>query len=208
MRILKKLLNPSVAKPISLFLKYVCYFVIAFYILCLILSFMGRLSFFLHTDKGSYEYAIFSEENHGRHSRTMTISTKDNIHVWTDENGKIDFVTHIGLSLMYAVQLIPLILGYWFLSLVFSNISRGKIFVEQNALYLLYFGLIQLFVSVIVPFCKLLICHVTNLLSDSLIRISTGQNFLSGIGPGIAFIVAAYIIHYGIYLQDEVDHTI
>ena len=26
--------------------------------------------------------------------------------------------------------------------------------------------------------------------------------------PGIAFIVAAYIIHYGVHLQDEVDHTL
>ena len=26
--------------------------------------------------------------------------------------------------------------------------------------------------------------------------------------PSIAFIVAAYIIHYGVHLQDEVDHTL
>lgn len=31
---------------------------------------------------------------------------------------------------------------------------------------------------------------------------------LNSIVPSIAFIVAAYIIHYGISLQDEVDHTL
>ena len=31
---------------------------------------------------------------------------------------------------------------------------------------------------------------------------------LSALIPGIAFLVAAYIIHYGVHLQDEVDHTL
>lgn len=33
-------------------------------------------------------------------------------------------------------------------------------------------------------------------------------NMLNRLFPGIAFLVAAYIIHYGIRLQDEVDHTL
>ena len=33
-------------------------------------------------------------------------------------------------------------------------------------------------------------------------------SLLEALIPGIACVVAAYIIHYGIYLQDEVDHTL
>ena len=46
---------------------------------------------------------------------------------------KIDLITQIGLSAMYAVNVIPLILGFWFLSRMFNNVSKGQIFVEQNA---------------------------------------------------------------------------
>ena len=38
--------------------------------------------------------------------------------------------------------------------------------------------------------------------------IATGQGVLNTVISGIAFIVAAYIIHYGVHLQDEVDHTL
>lgn len=208
MRILKRLVAPSIAKPASYFMKFACYFVILFYILCLVLSFMGRQTFFLHTDTGTYERAIYTEENHAPHSRTMTVRMGDDIHVWTNDNDQIELTTHLGLSFMYAVHVVPLILAFWFLSRVFSNISKGEIFIEQNAAYLLYYGLLQLFVAILVPFLKLFICHCTNLISGSQISISTGQDMLNSIVPSIAFIVAAYIIHYGISLQDEVDHTL
>ena len=40
------------------------------------------------------------------------------------------------------------------------------------------------------------------------ISLSVNNNLPDYIFQGIAFLVAAYIIHYGINLQDEVDHTI
>lgn len=208
MRMLKKLIAPSIAKPASSFMKFVCYFAILFYILCLTLSFMGRQTFFLHTSTGTYERAIYAEENHAPPSRSMTVHTGDDIHVRANANDQIDLTTHLGLSLMHAVHTVPLIFAFWLLSRVFSNINKGEIFTEQNALYLLYYGALQLFAAIFVPFLKLFLCHLVNLISDSQISISIGQGMLKGIVPNIAFIVAAYIIHYGIYLQDEVDHTL
>lgn len=208
MRIFQKLLVPSIAKPASCFMRFACYFIMLFYVLCLVLSFMGRQTFFLHTSTGTYERAIYAEENHTPHSRSMTVHMGDDIHIRTNDNNQIDLSTHLGLSFMYAVNVVPLILAFWLLSRVFSNINKEKIFTEQNASYLLYYGLLQLFVALFVPFLKLSICHVVNLLSGSQISMSTGQDMLNGIVPSIAFIVAAYIIHYGIYLQDEVDHTL
>ncbi|MCI8527310.1 MAG: DUF2975 domain-containing protein, partial [Oscillospiraceae bacterium] len=97
---------------------------------------------------------------------------------------------------------------YWFLSRVFSNINKGEIFTEQNSSYLLYYGILQFSVAVFVPFIKLLICWLTNLVSNGQMSISTGQTMFNMLIPSIAFIVAAYIIHYGVHLQDEVDHTL
>ena len=208
MKFIQKLANERFARPAAQLVKFACYFVICFYVLCTVLSFMGRQSFFLHTKTGTYERAIYAEENHAAHSRSMTVFTGDDIHVWTNDNDQIDLTIQIGLSLMYAVHIVPMIFAYWFLSRVFSNINKGQIFTEKNSSYLLYYGMLQFSVAVFVPFIKLLICWLTNLISNGRMSISTGQAMFNMLIPSIAFIVAAYIIHYGVHLQDEVDHTL
>lgn len=208
MKLFQKLLNEPFAKFSAKFMKVACYFVIFFYVLCLGLSIIGRQTFFLHSQTGTYERAIYAEENHNPTSRSFTVSIGDDIHVWTNDDDKIDLKTQVGISIMYAVNVVPLIFAFWFLSQVFSNVSKGKVFTEKNAVYLLYYGLLQFFTSLAVPFIKLFICNLVNLVSDSRLSISTGQTMLNTLIPSIAFIVAAYIIHYGIHLQDEVDHTL
>ena len=208
MKLFQTLANERFARPAAGLIKFACYFVICFYVLCTILSFMGRQTFFLHTKTGNFERAIYAEENHNAHSRSMTVSMGDDIHVWTNSSDQIDLTIQLGLSLMYAVNTIPMVLAFWFLSRVFSNIYRGEIFIEKNASCLLYYGLLQLFVAVVVPFIKLFLCWLTNLVSDGRMSVSTGQRMFNMLIPSIAFIVAAYIIHYGVHLQDEVDHTL
>lgn len=208
MKFIQELANERFARPAAQLMKFACYFVICFYVLCTVLSFMGRQSFFLHTKTGTYERAIYAEENHAAHSRSMTVFTGDDIHVWTNDNDQIDLTIQIGLSFMYAVHIVPMIFAYWFLSRVFSNINKGQIFTEKNSSYLLYYGMLQFSVAVFVPFIKLLICWLTNLISNGRMSISTGQAMFNMLIPSIAFIVAAYIIHYGVHLQNEVDHTL
>lgn len=208
MKLFQTLANERFARPAAGLIKFACYFAICFYALCTVLSFMGRQTFFLHTKTGNFERAIYAEENHNAHSRSMTVSMGDDIHVWTNSSDQIDLTIQLGLSLMYAVNTIPMVLAFWFLSRVFSNIYRGEIFIEKNASCLLYYGLLQLFVAVVVPFIKLFLCWLTNLVSDGRMSISTGQRMFNMLIPSIAFIVAAYIIHYGVHLQDEVDHTL
>ena len=208
MKLFQTLANERFARPAAGLIKFACYFVICFYVLCTVLSFMGRQTFFLHTKTGNFERAIYAEENHNAHSRSMTVSMGDDIHVWTNSSDQIDWTIQLGLSLMYAVNTIPMVLAFWFLSRVFSNIYRGEIFIEKNASCLLYYGLLQLFVAVVVPFIKLFLCWLTNLVSDGRMSVSTGQRMFNMLIPSIAFIVAAYIIHYGVHLQDEVDHTL
>lgn len=202
MKLFQTLANERFARPAAGLIKFACYFAICFYALCTVLSFMGRQTFFLHTKTGNFERAIYAEENHNAHSRSMTVFMGDDIHVWTNSSDQIDLTIQLGLSLMYAVNTIPMVLAFWFLSRVFSNIYRGEIFIEKNASCLLYYGLLQLFVAVVVPFIKLFLCWLTNLVSDGRMSISTGQRMFNMLIPSIAFIVAAYIIHYGVHLQD------
>lgn len=208
MRLIQKLTDERFARRAARFMEFACYFSIGFFALCTVLSFMGRQEFFLHTSTECYEHAIFAEEDHDPHSRGMTVHMGDEIRVWTGDGDRLDPAVHMGLSLMYAVHTVPLMLAFWCLSRVFSSIHKGGIFTEQNASCLLSYGLLQFFIAVFVPFLKLLICWLTNLVSDNHVTVSTGQAMFSTLIPSIAFIVAAYIIHYGVHLQDEVDHTL
>ena len=208
MKKIRNFANESLAKSAARFMKYICYVVILFFIAGLGLSVVGRQTFILHTSTGTYDNAIYSETNHDWTSRGPTVSMNDEVRVIAYDGNKIDVITQIGLSAMYAVNVIPLVFGFWFLSRVFNNIHKGRIFIEQNASYLLYYGLIQIAVAVLVPFIKLFISYFANKFTGSVLSISTGQNSVIGLASNIAFIVAAYIIHYGVHLQDEVDHTL
>ena len=128
-------------------MRYVCYFVIFFHVLCLVLSLMGRQTFALHTSQGTYDRAIYAEEDHDPTSRVFTVSVNDDIFVWANEEDQIELTTHLAISLMFALGAVPLIFAYWFLSRVFANISEGQIFTEQNASCLLYYGLMQMIVA-------------------------------------------------------------
>ncbi len=200
--------NERFAKSACRLMRYACYLVMLFYTLCLVLVLLGRLSFSLHTESGYYENAIVAETNHAPASRSFTVSTADSLHVWANGDGQIDWTIQAGLIFLYAVNIVPLLYGFWLLSRVFANVAAGRIFTEQNAGYLFSFGCIQFAVALFVPFLKLLICYITNLFADGRISIGTGSEMLSNVFPSIAFFVAAYIIHYGIHLQDEVDHTL
>ena len=208
MKFIQKLTNDRFARSAARLMKYICYFVICFYVLGTLLSFMGRQTFFLHTKTGSFDRAICAEEDHDFDSRGMTVSTGDDIHVWTNKNDQIDPIIQIGLSLLYAIHALPMAFACYLLSRVFFNIHQGQIFTQQNSVYLLYYGVIQFSVAVFVPWIKLLICRLVNLVSNGRMSIFTGQAMLQMLLPSIAFIVAAYIIHYGVYLQDEVDHIL
>ncbi|MCI8417257.1 MAG: DUF2975 domain-containing protein [Lachnospiraceae bacterium] len=208
MKLIQKLTSEPFARAVARCMKFICYFVISFFVLCTALSFLGRQTFFLHTKTGTFENAIYAEKIHGSYPRGMTVHMGDEIHVWTNDGDQISPAIHVGLSLMYAIHVVPMVFAFWFLSRVFSNIQKRQIFTEQNATYLLYYGLLQFSVAVFVPFIKLLICWLISLVSDSQISLSTGQATFHMLFPSLVFLVAAYIIHYGVHLQDEVDHTL
>lgn len=210
MKSVKSLLNQKLVTRIAKVMKVFCNVVIILFILMLALSFLGRLQYILSVGGTTYENAIYAEENHDfTTTRALTVSSNDSLRVHAAaDDGTIELLTYIAIVLMYAINIIPLMFAYWFLSKVFANVAKGEIFVEKNAHYLLYFGIIQGIVAVVVPFAKLLIVQIANILVADHISLATGSDMISKLVPSMAFLVAAYIIHYGVHLQDEVDHTL
>ncbi len=208
MKMLKPLLNERFVRKAASFLQAACWLAICFFALVTVLACLGRQQFTLVTSTDVYEGAIYAERDQGWLSHSFTVTASDNIRVTADSDGGVDLATHIGLTLMFAAQALTGMAGYWLLSRVFANIAQGRIFVEQNARGLLGYGLLQIYAVFLLPFVKLLICNLANLVSDSQIAAWSVQIGPDKLFPSIAFLVAAYIIHYGITLQDEVDHTL
>ncbi len=208
MKMLKPLLNERFVRKAASFLQAACWLAICFFALVTVLACLGRQQFTLVTSTDVYEGAIYAERDQGWLSHSFTVTASDSIRVTADSDDGVDLATHIGLTLMFAAQALTGMAGYWLLSRVFANIAQGRIFVEQNARGLLGYGLLQIYAVFLLPFVKLLICNLANLVSDSQIAAWSVQIGPDKLFPSIAFLVAAYIIHYGITLQDEVDHTL
>ena len=208
MKMLKPLLNERFVRKAASFLQAACWLTICFFALVTVLACLGRQTFTLRTSTDVYEGDIYAERDQGWLSHSFTVTASDSIRVTADSDDGVDLATHIGLTLMFAVQALTGMAGYWLLSRVFANIAQGRIFVEQNARGLLGYGLLQIYAVFLLPFVKLLICNLANLVSDSQIAAWSVQIGPDKLFPSIAFLVAAYIIHYGITLQDEVDHTL
>lgn len=217
MRKIKKLLNEQSAKNAAEFLKFICYLAILFFTACLVASFMGRLTFTLHAGGEIYETTYYAEKHNERWSDgTRKIggfftSMKDDVTIYIANEDEIDTIIPMALAAMNVVNLTPIILSFWFLSRVFKNVSNGQIFTEKNAAYLLYYGLINIATVVLVPLIKPGIALLANQFSSNEIFspffFDLG-NILAELFPSLAFIVAAYIINYGVRLKDEVDHTL
>lgn len=209
MKSIKFLLNQKLATKTAKLMNVFCHIAIILFVLMLALSCFGRLQYVLSAGGTTYERAIYAEENHDFTTRALTVSSSDSLRVHAAaDDGTIELLTYIAIVLMYALNLIPLIFAYWFLAKVFGNVAKGEIFVEKNAHFLLYFGLIQGGVAIIIPFVKLLGVQIANALVADRISLATGSNMINQLVPSVGFLVAAYIINYGVHLQDEVDHTL
>lgn len=205
----KLLQNQPLMAKISKLMKIFCNLAVALLVLLLVLSLFGRLQYILHVNGTVYENAIYAEENHDFTTRALTANSGDSLRVHAAANdGTIGLFTYGVIVFIYAINILPLMAAYCFLAKVFGNVAKGEIFVEKNAQYLLYFGVLQLVVAAIVPFVKLLIVQIANAFTADRISLATGADMIGQLVPGVAFLVAAYIISYGVHLQDEVDHTL
>lgn len=208
MRILNRFIDKRFAISAARVSRFACYLLMLFMVFGLLLSLAGRQRFRLQTYEGSFETALCAQQDPSAGLNGPVVNTADSVVIRSNAENRVDFISQVALFLLYACEVLPLLAAVWFLSRVFANVSHGEIFTEQNALFLLLYGLLQFFAAVFSPLLKLGICSLANLFSDSQMFISTGSRMPAGLLNSIPFFVAAYIIHYGIHLQDEVDHTL
>lgn len=205
---MEKLMRERYVRFAARVMQIACCLILLAYAVGLLLSLLGRQTFRLSTSTGVYEHAVCAATDPGADIDGITVSMDDSVYVRANAAGGVDLATQAALFLMYACKIVPLMAGYWLLSRVFANVFRGEIFTDRNARFLLLFGLIEGITAVAAPLLRLLLCALANLVSDSQVSVSTGSGMLSGLVWSMAFVVAAYILHYGIHLQDEVDHTL
>ena len=203
----QKLLDEAFARRAAGLMCWLCRLVMAFALFCLVLSVLGRQTFTLHTAAGTFERAIMAEQDHAAYSGALTVHTSDDVYVHAAD-GQPGPAVRVGLVLLYAADALPMLAAYWLLSRVFGRVAGGQIFTAANARSLLYYGLLQLAVALLIPWVKMAVCALASLAGQGELSLSTGSQMLNAFIPSIAFLVAAYILHYGIHLQDEVDHTL
>lgn len=209
---MKRIFSERTAKGTARVLSFWCALVIVFYGMALVMSAMGRMTFTLHGPDGQMKHAIWAdmpyEAGTDFGSGSMRITLTDEIHAWADDGGLLSMAQKIGLVLIMAARVVPMMAAYGALGGVLNRVSRGEIFTDKNARGLMAYGVIRLVAAVAAPFAQLGICSVVTAMGAGELTILTGQGMMNELLPSLGFIVAAYIIHYGVHLQDEVDHTL
>lgn len=205
-----KLISPKHANKIAVFLQSICYLMAALAALTIILVVLGRIEVNLNTPTGFFENALLLEQDHTTDSRFLFISLSDLlIHLNThSSDGEIAVSTLIGVIFMGLASVAPF--GYCFLVMArfFGNIAKGNVFISHNASLLQLSGLVLIASALVLPVLNgYVLPSLINTWSTNVISTSVSVNFTE-LFTGAVLLVMAYVFHYGLYLQDEADHTI
>jgi len=195
------------AHEIAVILQGICWLMTLFAMTVAVLVLLGRVEVSLTTPAGHYEGVLLLEKDHNVTSRFLFTQISDQ-KVFLQTEGTVGFVTWLAISLIGIVRVFPMGFCFFLLTGFFKNISEGKVFVAPNANILLNSAGALIIASLITPILNafvfpLLINHFT----ANRLTISVSPNF-TGLFFGAVLLVMAYVFHYGIYLQDEADHTL
>lgn len=207
---MRALVSEKNAHAIAVLLQYICYVWAFFAAAVMLLILLGRVQLNMTTPTGHYDNALLVEQDHSAASRSLytPISNQPVFLIIHNADGAVSFATWLGIVLIGAVRVLPL--GYCALrfSAFFKNIAANKVFITHNANILLGGGIVLLASALAAPV-------INGLLFPLLIRLLTSDQLIIPVsvneGPlffGAALLIMAYVFHYGIYLQDEADHTL
>ena len=190
------------------FIGFVCYCLAVITCMTVVLTAAGKLNFIFYDKSGMPSSATFNEKNYDPSNGGFSMTMKDEVRIWANDENEIDAVTKIALVLVAAAGAVPSALAYFFLGKVFYNVAKGDAFTEKNSSELIKAGVLKLAAVVLAPFAKVLICFLSNLISTSRIQISAAMLRLGDVIMAAAIITAGYVIRRGAELQEEADHTL
>lgn len=205
-----RLMNKKRASKLAEMLQGICFFMTGLAILTVVFILIGRMEVRLTTPEGHYADALLLEKDHSVESRFMFANLSDlDIYLNTRfTDGHLDVVTIVGIMIMALATVVPLGYGFYLIGRFFGNVSKGNVFVPSNASLLMRCGGVLVVAALIAPLLNgFAIPAFINLMSANDISVNASINFLALFG-GAILLVMAYVFHYGIYLQNEADHTL
>jgi hypothetical protein len=201
------LISEKHAHRMAVILRSVCFLITIFSVLVITLVLLGRVELSMATPDGVYDRALLLEKDHSVTSRFLFTKLSSQT-VFLRMHGNVGFVSWLFISLMGIFRVLPLGLCFFFLSRFFRNISEGRVFFAPNANLLLRCGVLLITSFFLVPiFNGFILPYLHNRFSPNRLTLSVSPDF-TALFIGIVLLVMAYVFHYGIYLQDEADHTL
>lgn len=195
------------AHRIAVILQSICWLMAFFAMAVVVLVLLGRVEITLSTPTGRYEGALLLENDHNVTSRFLFTKISDQ-RVFLQTDGTVGFITWLTISLVGIVRVFPLGFCFFLLTGFFKNISEGKVFEKNNANILMNSGFVLIVASLVTPILNVFVFPaLNNHLTANRLSLSVSGNFTE-LFFGAVLLVMAYVFHYGIYLQDEADHTL
>lgn len=196
------------AQSIAILLQGICYFVTAVALAGAVLVVLGRVEMDITTPSGHYDRALLVEQDREATARFLFTRISEQDVYLTLKTETAGFFTRLCVALMGLVQAVPAGFCFFFLAGLFRNIAEGRVFVARNAAIFFRSGLILVIASLAGPVLEgLVLPWLINRFTEDRILLSLSVNY-TALFFGFVLLVAAYVFHYGIYLQDEVDHTV
>jgi hypothetical protein len=194
------------AHNIAVLLQAICVIMLLLAAFTVVLMVLGRIQVSLTTPEGHFERALLAEKDHSVRSRALYYNPVEDITLQTDS--AISPLARIILPLMGLLRVFPFGFVFFQMSRFFANLAVGEVFVRPNAQLLLQSGAVMVIFSVITPILNAFVLPaLLDVFTDNELWVAAQANFTSPFF-GAVLLVAAYVFHYGIYLQDEADHTI
>ncbi|MHA7966799.1 DUF2975 domain-containing protein [Paenibacillus sp. CAU 1782] len=207
---MSKLMNRKRASKLAQLLQGLCYFLVGLAVLSVVLILIGRMEVNMTIPEGHYTNALLLEKDHSVESRAFLVDLSYlDLHVdMRPAGGKTELITILGIMIMGLVTVAPHGYSFYLIARFFGNVSNGHVFVPVNATLLLRCGAVLVAAALIAPILNgFAMPAIINLVTDNHISANASIDFIALIGGAIA-LVMAYVFHYGIYLQNEADHTL
>jgi len=207
--ILSKLVQKKVARRFASALQILCWLMMLLAGLSIVLALLGRVEVALNTPQGYYENALLAAEDPGASTRLFFIKLSGHdIRLTVTVDGGIGAAAWMGVALLCIIRLAPIGVCFFCMACFFGNVVEERVFVTSNAALLLRTGCVLLAASLIGPLLNAyMVPWLVSVFSANTLSVGV-QLDLSQMVFGAVLLVAAYIMYYGIELQDEVDHTL
>lgn len=203
---LAALLSDKNARRLITSLRVLCVLTFGFLCVFALLIVLGRVEVNLVLPTGTFERAPLL----GRDSEVSRFlyATIGGHHIRVVALHPVDWATRLGIALIGLLHVAPIAYCFFTLTRFFTNIGARQVFTSANANLLLRSGCVLASTALVFPLLSAyVIPPLVNLMSTN--QLSIGVTFdLSRLFFGIVLLVAAYIFHYGLYLQEEADATL